>query len=75
DAYDCVYVIKQAIEKSSATADLSVSDLCDKLVEAITSSDFTYDGLTGTGMTWSDTGEVSKAPKGMVIKNGAYAAM
>ena len=43
--------------------------------ETFTSSDFTFDGLTGTGMTWSTTGEVSKAPKGMVIKDGAYAGM
>ena len=75
DAYDCLYVIKQAIEKSGVTADMPYSDMCDKLIEAITSSDFTYDGLTGTGMTWSDTGEVSKQPKGMVIKNGAYVGM
>ena len=75
DAYDCVKVIAQAIEKSGVTPDMSASDICDKLVETITSSDFTYDGLTGTGMTWSETGEVSKEPKGMVIKNGAYVGM
>ena len=28
----------------------------------------TYDGLTGTGITWDSTGAVSKTPKGMVIK-------
>ena len=75
DAYDCVMVVKQAIEKSGVTPDMEASDICDKLVATITSSDFTYDGLTGTGMTWSDTGEVSKEPKGMVIKNGAYVGM
>jgi len=26
-------------------------------------------------MTWKTTGEVSKSPKGMVIKNGAYEGM
>ena len=54
---------------------MEVSEICDKLIATITSSDFTYYGLTGTGMTWSDTGEVSKEPKGMVIKDGAYVGM
>ena len=35
----------------------------------------TFDGLTGEGMTWDETGAVSKSPKGMVIKNGAYVGM
>ena len=75
DAYDCVYAIYAACQKAGITADMSISDICDKMIETFTSSDFTYDGLTGTGMTWSTTGEVSKAPKGMVIKDGAYAGM
>ena len=75
DAYDCVYAIYQACQKAGITADMSVSDICDKMIETFTSSDFTFDGLTGTGMTWSTTGEVSKAPKGMEIKNGAYVGM
>jgi branched-chain amino acid transport system substrate-binding protein len=75
DSYDCVYAIKQAIEKAGITADMTYTDICDKLVAAFTASDFKFDGLTGTGMTWSDTGEVSKDPKGMVIKDGAYVSM
>lgn len=75
DAYDAVYVVKKAIEKSGVTPDMDAKTICDKLIGAITASDFSYDGLTGTGMTWSDTGEVSKKPKGMVIKNGAYVGM
>ena len=35
----------------------------------------TFDGLTGTGMTWDTTGAVSKSPKGMVIQNGAYVGL
>ena len=35
----------------------------------------TFDGVTGLGMTWAADGEPTKAPKGMVIKNGAYVAM
>lgn len=54
---------------------MSASDICDKLISRFTSSDFTINGLTGNDMTWSETGEVSKAPKGMVIKNGVYVGM
>ena len=75
DAYDCVYAIYEAIQKNGVTADMSASDICDKMIETFTSSDFTFDGLTGTGMTWAATGEVDKAPKGMVIQNGAYVGM
>ena len=34
-----------------------------------------FDGITGLGMTWSENGEVSKSPKGMVIENGKYVGM
>ena len=47
--------------------------LCDKMIEQFTS--MTFDGLTGEGMTWDETGAVSKSPKGMVIENGAYVGM
>lgn len=75
DAYDCVYAIYEACQKAGITADMSTSDICDKMIETFTSSDFSFDGLTGDGMTWSTSGEVSKAPKGMVIKDGAYVGM
>ena len=75
DAYDCVYAIYEACQKNGVTADMSVSDICDKMIETFTSADFSFDGLTGTGMTWATDGEVSKEPKGMVIKDGAYAGM
>ena len=75
DAYDCVYAIYQACQKAGITADMSASDICEKMIETFTASDFTFDGLTGTGMTWAATGEVSKEPKGMEIKNGAYVGM
>ena len=32
----------------------------------------TFNGLTGQDMTWAATGEVSKAPKAVIIKDGAY---
>ncbi|OUO64519.1 ABC transporter substrate-binding protein [Collinsella sp. An268] len=74
DAYDCVYALKQAIEEGGITADMDPSDMCDALVETFTSSDFSFTGLTtaGEAATWSDTGEISKQPTGMVIEGGVY---
>ncbi len=73
DAYDGMYAIKAAIEKAGLTPDMSVSDLCEGLKTAMT--EITIDGLTGDGITWTADGEPSKAPKAMVIKDGAYTAM
>ena len=73
DAYDCVYAIYDALNKAGVTADMSAGDICDKLMGEFTS--MTFDGLTGEGMTWDDTGAVTKSPKGMVIQNGAYVGM
>lgn len=73
DAYDCVYAYKQALEAAGATPDMTAEELCDLMIEQFTS--MTFDGLTGTGMTWDATGAVSKSPKGMVIENGAYVGL
>lgn len=70
DAYDGMYIIKAAAEKAGLTPDMSVSDMCEAMKTAMT--EITVDGLTGTGMTWDATGAPSKAPKAMVIKDGAY---
>ncbi|PWM25079.1 MAG: amino acid ABC transporter substrate-binding protein [Oscillospiraceae bacterium] len=75
DAYDCIYAIYEACQKAGITPDQSAADICEKMIAAFTAEDFTFNGLTGEGMTWSTTGEVSKAPKGMVIQNGAYTGM
>ena len=74
DAYDCVYAIYEAIQEAGITDDMSAEDMCEALI-AVFNGDFAFDGLTGEGMTWSESGEVSKAPKGMVIENGAYVGM
>ena len=75
DGYDCVYAIYEACMKAGVTADMNASDICDMLIATFTDASFTVDGLTGEGMTWSQSGEVSKAPKGMVIENGVYVGM
>lgn len=73
DAYDAIYIIKAAIEKAGITADMSASDICDAMKTAMTQ--ITVDGVTGTGIHWSADGEPSKAPKAVVIKDGAYQAL
>ena len=73
DAYDAIYALKAALEPAKATPDMSASDLCDALKPVMTST--TIDGLTGTGMSWSESGEVNKDPKAVVIKNGEYVGM
>lgn len=70
DAYDAIYIIKAAIEKAGVKPDMSISDMCDKLVKVMT--EISVDGLTGAGMTWEATGEVNKAPMAVVIKDGTY---
>ena len=70
DAYDCVYAYKAALENAGAAPDMSAEDLCDKMVEQFTS--MTFDGLTGTGVTWSAEGAVTKDPTVVVIKDGKY---
>ena len=73
DAYDCVYAYYQALTNAQATPDMDAATLCDLMIQQFTS--MTFDGLTGTGMTWDATGAVSKSPKGMVIQNGAYVGL
>ncbi|MBP3272318.1 MAG: ABC transporter substrate-binding protein [Ruminococcus sp.] len=74
DAYDCVFIIANLIKQEGITADMSAEDMCAKLQAAITGG-FSYDGLTGNGMTWGADGAVSKNPKAVVIKDGAYSAL
>lgn len=70
DAYDGIYAMKAALEKAEATPDMDASTLCDLVKVAMT--EISVDGLTGTGMTWNAEGEPTKAPKAVVIENGAY---
>ena len=76
DAYDAIYVIKAAAEEAGVTADMSASDICDAMVAAMTTIE--VEGVTsieGVPMTWDENGMVDKAPKAVIIENGAYKAM
>ncbi len=73
DGYDAVYILKAAMEKAGVTdASISMSDLCDKLVPAMT--EIEVNGVTGV-MKWDANGEPTKTPKAMVIRDGSYKAM
>ena len=70
DAYDAVYAIAQAIEASGAKPSDATADITEKLVKQFTG--MTFSGLTGTGVTWNASGEVSKSPKAIMIRDGQY---
>ncbi len=73
DAYDAIYIIKAAIEQANVTPDQSIKEIGDALTSTITT--IKYDGITGSDMTWAASGEVSKAPMAIIIKDGAYASV
>lgn len=70
NTYDVIYSLYKALTETGCTADMSAEEISAKLVEWYTTSSF--DGLTGTGITWDETGAVSKAPMAVVIENGVY---
>ncbi len=75
DAYDGVKILAELMKQEKITADMDSSEICDKLKSAITDPNFSYDGLTGSGMKWGEDGAVSKEPKAVIIKDGAYSAL
>ena len=74
DAYDCVYAIYEALKATDAKTSMTAAELGTLLTNKF-AGDFSFNGLTGEGMTWDETGAVSKSPKGMVIENGAYVGL
>ncbi|MBP3263303.1 ABC transporter substrate-binding protein [Pseudobutyrivibrio sp.] len=73
DAYDGVYILKEALEATGLTPEASNEEICDALIAAI--QNVNYNGLTGEGMTWNEKGEVSKSPKAVIIENGGYVSV
>ena len=70
DAYDCMYVLKEAAEQADISPDMSVSDISDAMKKSMT--EITIDGLTGKQISWGEDGEPSKEPTVVVVKDGAY---
>lgn len=73
DAYDCMYALYKALTAAGVTADMSHEEICDAMIAQFTS--MTFDGLTGTNMTWGADGTVTKLPNAVIIKDGAYVGM
>ncbi|MBQ6354170.1 MAG: ABC transporter substrate-binding protein [Lachnospiraceae bacterium] len=71
DAYDCVYAIYDAYQKTGLEADASMEDICEAMIEVFT-GDFTASGLTADSMKWNEAGEVDKTPKVCIIQDGKY---
>ena len=72
DGYDCIYAIYEACQKAGISGDMSAQEICEALIAVFTSSDFSVDGLTGSGMQWATTGEVSKDPVVVKVESGIY---
>lgn len=70
DAYDAVYVLYNACKNGNVTADMSRSEISAILRDQVTT--MTFNGLTGTNVTWDASGEVSKKPMAVVIEGGVY---
>lgn len=70
DGYDCVYAIHQALENIGVDEDYDFDNLYDDMINQFTTMEF--DGITGLSMKWATNGEVSKAPKAVIIQNGVY---
>lgn len=71
DAYDAVYAVYEAFQKTGLDASATPQEICEAMIAQF-AGDFTASGLTGETMEWSATGEVNKTPNAMVIENGIY---
>ena len=74
DGYDVVYAIYEALTAAGLDGTASVEELNAALVKWFNETEG-FDGLTGKGMTWDETGMISKTPAAVVITNGVYVPM
>ena len=72
DGYDCMYAIYEACCQIDGIAGMDHEQLCDALIALFTGGQFSVDGLTGSGMTWLTSGEISKAPVVVKVESGVY---
>ena len=71
-AYDCIYALFNAMKAAKEAGEeidvtISASDLCEILKDQFQGG-FSYSGVTGTDITWDETGYVSKEAVKYVIK-------
>ncbi len=74
DGYDVIYTLYNACVAAGVDGSNSSAEICDALKAQFTGG-LTVDGLTGKGMTWDESGMISKAPAAVVITNGVYVPM
>lgn len=61
DGYDAVMILFAAMQKAGVNdVTMSASAMADLIRPVLTSSDFSYTGLTGENMTWSTDGSCNK---------------
>ena len=72
DAYDCVYAVYDAFQKTGLDASASYDEICEAMIGVFTGGDFKASGLTAEEMQWDASGEVNKTPKVCVIEDGKY---
>lgn len=73
DGYDVIYALYQACLDAGIDGSETNAEICAAMVEWFTTKSF--DGLTGSGMTWDENGMVSKVPTAVVVKDGVYVGM
>jgi len=74
DGYDVVYAIYAALTDAGLDGTASAEELNAALVKWFNETEG-FDGLTGKGMTWDESGMISKTPAAVVITNGIYVPM
>ena len=71
DGYDAIYAMYDAFKAAGLTPDMENAEICEAMIGQFTGG-FSYDGLTGSGMTWTTNGEVNKTPVVVAIEGGIY---
>ena len=72
DAYDCVYAIYEAFQKSGCAITDDSATICEAMIKTFNDGFKFEGGLTGDSMEWNKAGEVNKTPKVCEIKDGKY---
>ncbi|MCQ2435938.1 MAG: ABC transporter substrate-binding protein [Clostridia bacterium] len=67
-AYDCIYSIFEALKNCDVDVTSSPSEICEALKAVFQSADFSFDGVTGTGITWTKDGFVNKSAVKYIVK-------
>ena len=61
DGYDAIYILYNAMKAAGIDdVTMSAADMSAKVKDVLTSSSFSYSGLTGNNMTWSEDGSCNK---------------